>query len=318
MAAKQETPLGSSSQTPVEGKMLPRRKMEMRCSKDLNSGESLEETSLSQVNRGEFLNQRQVKEEPNEALAQHWEAQWQEFLKTVESPHLQWGNPQLEDAPSPAMGTQVHMASSEGSLRQETLVLPSLDRQKTCGFLEAAVMGGAAQVKEENLDNIPDSGDVARQRFRQLRCREGDGPRMVCARLCFLCRQWLKPEMHSKEQILDLVVLEQLLNILPPEMRSWVRDRGAETCAQAVALAEDFLLGQEEGGRLEEQVSMLVSFNMVTSKIFSPLYRGLVRKEESVNSPKEEVTPSDVSLSEESKQECVKASKIETIVPLPQ
>ncbi|XP_077777354.1 uncharacterized protein LOC114592159 [Podarcis muralis] len=292
MAAKQETPLGSSSQTPVEQKMLPRRKMETGGSKDFNSRESLEETSLSQVNGGEFRNRGQVKEEPDEGLAQHWEAQWQEFLKTVESPHLQWGNPQLEEAPSVAMGTQAHVASFEGSSRRETLFPPSLDGQKTCGFLEAAVMADAAQVKEENLDNIPDSGDVSQQLFRQLRCREGDGPRMVCTRLSFLCRQWLKPERHSKEQILDLLVLEQLLNILPPEMQSWVRDRGAKTCAQAVALAEDFLLGQEEDGKLEER------------------YRGLVRKGESMNSPQEELTPSDVGLPGESKQECDKANEI--------
>ncbi|KAL8213220.1 UNVERIFIED_CONTAM: hypothetical protein K2H54_061433 [Gekko kuhli] len=41
----------------------------------------------------------EVKEEPDEGLSQRWEAQWQEFLRAMQSPQLGWGSPQLmEDA----------------------------------------------------------------------------------------------------------------------------------------------------------------------------------------------------------------------------
>nr|XP_020017324.1 zinc finger and SCAN domain-containing protein 25 isoform X1 [Castor canadensis] len=83
------------------------------------------------------------------------------------------------------------------------------------------------------------SPETFRLRFRQFRYQEAAGPQEALRELQELCRQWLRPELHTKEQILELLVLEQFLTILPREFYAWIREHGLESGKALVAMVED-------------------------------------------------------------------------------
>lgn len=110
------------------------------------------------------------------------------------------------------------------------------------------------KVKTAVLRSCHISTERQRLHFRHFRYQEAEGPHEVCSQLRELCLRWLRPGSRTKEQILELLVLEQFLIILPEEIQSWVWVQHPESCAQAVALAEEFQLRLQDGGSWQQQV----------------------------------------------------------------
>ncbi|KAL1779402.1 zinc finger protein and SCAN domain-containing protein 10 isoform X1 [Sigmodon hispidus] len=80
--------------------------------------------------------------------------------------------------------------------------------------------------------------EVAHQLFRCFQYQEDMGPRASLGRLRELCNHWLRPALHTKKQILELLVLEQFLSILPPHVLSRLQGQPLRDGEEVVLLLE--------------------------------------------------------------------------------
>ncbi|XP_004377208.1 SCAN domain-containing protein 1-like [Trichechus manatus latirostris] len=83
------------------------------------------------------------------------------------------------------------------------------------------------EVSVEDLEAIPQRNPPnpadSLQRFRQFRYEDAAGPRDVLRHLQELAGQWLRPDIHTKEQIVEMLVQEQFQAVLPEELRARVQ-----------------------------------------------------------------------------------------------
>ncbi|XP_057576591.1 zinc finger protein 483 [Hippopotamus amphibius kiboko] len=192
-----------------------------------------------------------------------------DFCKTVE-----WILGALNILPESLKGTGfllVEHTASQSSLNKMTTISPDphtlvsseqnrILRMETPGDQEALLRGDTAD---------PES---FRQRFRWFCYSEEAGPRKALNQLWELCIQWLRPDIHTKEQILELLVFEQFLTILPGEIRIWVKSQHPESSEEVVTLVEDLtqvlegtedmisqdsVISQEENPEEDKTVSVL-------------------------------------------------------------
>ncbi|XP_069478118.1 zinc finger and SCAN domain-containing protein 30-like isoform X1 [Ambystoma mexicanum] len=95
-------------------------------------------------------------------------------------------------------------------------------------------------VKEEILEEPDDSEQRYREIFRRLVFPRGAHPQTVILQLQDLCNKWLKPHIRNSVEIVELIVLEQFIQILPVAARDWLSHRNTQSIDITVQLVENF------------------------------------------------------------------------------
>ena len=96
-------------------------------------------------------------------------------------------------------------------------------------------------VKEAILTEYEINEDVYRQRFRDPDFQPGETPREFYNRLKDLYQKWMQPEKKTKEQVGEVLILEQFYRSLSPELRVWVKERNPASGREAAEFVENFL-----------------------------------------------------------------------------
>ena len=82
--------------------------------------------------------------------------------------------------------------------------------------------------------------ETYRQRFRGLKPKEEESPQELMTRLEDLASRWTKDAM-TREEVVDILVREQFLSVLPHDVRVAVMERQPKDCSEASQFAENYL-----------------------------------------------------------------------------
>ncbi|XP_034277541.1 zinc finger protein 419-like [Pantherophis guttatus] len=102
-------------------------------------------------------------------------------------------------------------------------------------------IGIPEEVKVDVDALLKDIEEHNRQRFRSDALPLGERPWQTLFQVGEAAQRWLRPQDRTKGQIVDVVILEQFLHVLPLGMQAWVRARKPSTSQEAAQLAEAYL-----------------------------------------------------------------------------
>lgn len=102
-------------------------------------------------------------------------------------------------------------------------------------------------LKAALLTKFDISPETYRQQFRSTMIPHGENPTETYHRLKGLYRRWIRPEQHTKEEVGEAIILEQLLRVLPFEVRTWVKEHEPVEGLTAAKLALQYLNARRGG-----------------------------------------------------------------------
>uniref|UniRef100_A0A4W5LGD1 SCAN box domain-containing protein n=1 Tax=Hucho hucho TaxID=62062 RepID=A0A4W5LGD1_9TELE len=102
-------------------------------------------------------------------------------------------------------------------------------------------------LKEALLVKFDISPETYRQRFRAASTPSGESPTETYHCLKGLYRRWVRPEEKTQDEIGEVIILKQLLQVLPHDIRTWVREHEPKDGLMAAKLALQYLNARKGG-----------------------------------------------------------------------
>ncbi|XP_041844148.1 uncharacterized protein LOC121641869 [Melanotaenia boesemani] len=96
-------------------------------------------------------------------------------------------------------------------------------------------------MKDAILAKYEITADTYRRRFRSLDVHHGETPRELYVRLKDMFYKWVKPEKSTVKNLSEVMIMEQFLRMVNPDLEVWIRERAPKTAEEAAQLAETFM-----------------------------------------------------------------------------
>ncbi len=96
-------------------------------------------------------------------------------------------------------------------------------------------------VKAAILNKYDINSESYRLQFRSSDVGRDETPKELYVRLKELYHKWVQPQNRTKEDIGEVIVLEQFLRLLAPDLQIWIKERDPKTASEAAALADVFI-----------------------------------------------------------------------------
>ncbi|XP_071941924.1 uncharacterized protein [Antedon mediterranea] len=95
-------------------------------------------------------------------------------------------------------------------------------------------------VKKAILQRYDITEETYRQRFRSIKKKSEESYREMYVRLKDLFTKWARPADKSKDNLAEIVILEQLIDIMPTGVQIWVKEHKPDSGLNAAELADNY------------------------------------------------------------------------------
>ena len=118
--------------------------------------------------------------------------------------------------------------------------------QKAFAAMGEVEAGDYDALKTAILKRYNINEETYRLQLRSISKQSGESYRELATRVMDLMCKWTA-ESKTREEVLELGAVEQLLNAMPEDVRVWIRERKPKTCAEAGELADDYVQARGSG-----------------------------------------------------------------------